>query len=119
MVAATHASAASRSPALAANTATSPGAPDAAISAAAASSCSCLRELIITLAPDAANCAAIALPMPFDAPVTSAVLPASEISIGCERNRAGGGQLGSELGSAPPLRRPAARRARTREDADT
>ncbi len=83
---------------MAANTATSPGAPDAAISSAAASSWSCLRELIMTLAPDAANCAAIALPMPFDAPVTSAVLPASEISMACERNRPAAVQLGSELG---------------------
>ena len=34
-----------------------------------------LRLLSITLAPASANSAAIALPMPFDAPVTSATLP--------------------------------------------
>ena len=35
----------------------------------------------ITFAPDAANEAAIALPIPRDAPVTSATLPSSEISM--------------------------------------
>src|SRR3989442_7161067 len=49
--------------------------------AAAFSSASCLRDESITLAPDSANCVAIASPMPFDAPVTSATLPSSRRSM--------------------------------------
>src|SRR5258706_1668116 len=75
-VAVTHALAASMSPALAANTAVSPS-----ISAAAISSRSCLRELSMTLAPASANDPAMARPIPFDAPVTSATLPSSEICM--------------------------------------
>ena len=75
-VACTHARAAAVSPALAANTAVSP-----LISAAAASSWSCLRDDSITFAPAAANEAAMAFPMPFEAPVTSATFPSSEISM--------------------------------------
>src|SRR3954453_3513657 len=51
------------------------------ISAAVASSPSILRELIMTFAPASTNPAAIALPMPFEPPVTSATLPSSRISI--------------------------------------
>src|SRR5436190_9067026 len=41
----------------------------------------------MTRAPDAANDAAMALPMPFDAPVTSATFPSSEISMSGDLNR--------------------------------
>ena len=49
----------------------------ATIAAAASSSPACLREDSITAAPASASDAAIARPMPFDAPVTSATLPSS------------------------------------------
>ena len=75
-VAATHAAIWSGSPALAANTALSPP-----ISAAAASSASCLRDDSITDAPAAAYAAAMALPIPRHAPVTSATLPSSLICM--------------------------------------
>src|SRR5438132_13852643 len=78
-VACTHASAWSGSPALAANTSTSPS-----ISAAAFSSCSCFRDDNITLAPDSAIALAIANPIPFDAPVTSAVSPSSRSSMAAD-----------------------------------
>ena len=73
IVASTHACACSGSPALAANVATSPS-----MAAAASSSASCLRDDSITRAPDAANADAIARPMPFDAPVTSATFRPAE-----------------------------------------
>jgi hypothetical protein len=38
----------------------------------------------MTFAPDDASEAAIALPMPFEAPVTSATLPSSEMSMAAE-----------------------------------
>src|SRR6056297_721231 len=79
IVAATALSPAPSSPALAAKTSTSP-----VISAAAASSWSCLRLFSITFAPEAASDAAIALPIPFDAPVTSATFPSSEISMAAD-----------------------------------
>ena len=92
MVAATQASAASMSPAWAAWTATSP-----CIPAAAASSASCLREDSITRAPDAAISAAIARPIPFDAPVTSATFPSSRssMSAGPYREPVGGAPVAS------------------------
>jgi len=77
IVARTHASAASMSPALAANTAVSPF-----ISSAAACKPSSLREVSITWAPDSTNPAAMDFPIPLDAPVTSATLPSSLISMG-------------------------------------
>src|SRR5262245_23822558 len=79
MVAATHAATWSGSPALAANTAVPPP-----ISADAASSASCLRDDSITDAPAPAYAAAMALPMPRLAPVTSATLPSSVICMGGE-----------------------------------
>ena len=48
---------------------------------AAISNWSCLRELSMTLAPASAIEPAIARPIPFDAPVTSATLPSSEICM--------------------------------------
>jgi hypothetical protein len=75
IVAATHARAPSTSPAFAAKTATSPG-----IVAAAASSPSSLRLDSITCAPAAAYAVAIALPIPFEAPVMSATLPSNRSS---------------------------------------
>src|ERR1700733_7112857 len=72
-VASTHARAASASPAFASNQATlSPP-----ISSATLASDAPRREEIITRAPFAANAWAIARPMPRDAPVTTATLPAS------------------------------------------
>jgi len=85
-VAATQARPASVSPALAAKISVSPSIP-----AAAAWSWSSLREVSITFAPDATIVAAMARPMPFDAPVTRATLPFSEISMGAhvsQRRRA-------------------------------
>src|SRR5437762_1406020 len=76
MVAATQASAVSMSPALPANTATSPP-----MSAAAISNPSILRAVSITLAPASTNPATMAFPMPFEAPVTRATLPSSRISM--------------------------------------
>ncbi len=81
------------SPALAAWTATSP-----CIPAAAASSASCLRDDSITRAPDAAISAAIARPIPLDAPVTSATFPSSRssMSAGPYRSRSEGpGSVGT------------------------
>src|SRR3954467_12448497 len=75
-VAATQASAISMSPAFPANTATPPP-----MSAAAICKPSILREVIMTLAPASTNPAAMAFPMPFEAPVTSATLPSSRISM--------------------------------------
>jgi hypothetical protein len=83
-VAATHAAAASGSPALASNTSSSPARPPssaARISLAVVSSASRLRDDSITFAPLAARPSAMARPMPRDAPVTSAALPSSLISI--------------------------------------
>src|SRR5262245_38244951 len=77
-VAATHASACSGSPALAAYVATSPSIVDAA-----SSSASCLRDDNITAAPLAARDAAAARPIPRDAPVTRATFPSNLSSIGC------------------------------------
>jgi hypothetical protein len=71
----TAASACSGSPALAATTSMSPP-----ISSAAARRSSILREEMRTDAPASAYALAIALPMPREAPVTSATLPAREIS---------------------------------------
>src|SRR5260370_28203789 len=65
------ASACSGSPALAANVATLPP----GIVAASSSRASALRDDSMTLAPAAAYDAAIAAPIPRDAPVTTAVLP--------------------------------------------
>ena len=81
-VAATQASAWSGSPALAAND-LEPWRPasTARISAAHASRASTLRDESITAAPLAASVAAIALPMPRDAPVTSATFPSTRMSI--------------------------------------
>ena len=62
--------------------------------AAAASRASRLRDEIITLAPEAANSAAMARPMPRDAPVTRATFPFSPISM-----RAG--HYRERLGAAP------------------
>ena len=75
-VAATHASAASGSPALAANQATSP-----VMEPAASLSWSSLRDEIITRAPASAMAAAMARPIPLEAPVTSATLPSSLSSM--------------------------------------
>ena len=75
-VAATHASASSGSPALAACHAASPS-----MVATAASSASGLRDEIITRAPLAANSWAMARPMPRDAPVMSATRPSRRTSI--------------------------------------
>ncbi len=69
---------------LAAKTSVSPP-----ISDAAARSASILRETSITLAPDDASVAAIALPIPFDAPVTNATLPSRRISMTGEGNGRG------------------------------
>ena len=55
------------------------------ISDAANSSWSSLRDDSITLAPAAAYEAAIARPIPFEAPVTSATFPSSEICMGAHR----------------------------------
>jgi hypothetical protein len=72
-VASTHARAASASPAFASNHATrSPP-----ISSATLASDAPRREQIMTRAPCATNASAIARPMPRDAPVTTATLPAS------------------------------------------
>src|SRR4051794_26510835 len=73
---ATQALAWSGSPALAANTATSPG-----MAAAALSSPACLRDEIRTLAPASAKAVAMARPIPFEPPVTSATLPSSRSSM--------------------------------------
>src|SRR5918999_3893259 len=51
------------------------------ISAATASSASCLREASTTLAPSPASAVAMAFPRPREAPVTSAVLPLSPVCI--------------------------------------
>ena len=56
--------------------ATSPSMP-----AAASSRASCLRDESITFAPDAARVAAMARPMPFEAPVTSATRPSRSICM--------------------------------------
>ena len=61
-----------------------------AISAAAASSWSALRDMSITRAPLADSVAAIALPMPFEAPVTSATLPSNLMSMGGDSTARGG-----------------------------
>ena len=53
----------------------------AASPAAAASSRRCLRDDSITRAPVAAISAAMARPIPFDAPVTSATFPSSRSSM--------------------------------------
>jgi hypothetical protein len=82
MVAATQAVIWSGSPALAANTAVWPEAPPAAMSSAASSSASCLRDDIITAAPAPANAVAMALPMPRLAPVTRATFPSRLICMG-------------------------------------
>ena len=82
MVAATQASAASRSPALAACTAISPSIP-----AAASSSASCLREESITCAPDSAKTSAMARPIPLEAPVTSATFPSRRSSMAAKGAR--------------------------------
>src|SRR5687768_11890393 len=50
-------------------------------SAAAASSTSALRAVMSTLAPASTNALAMPLPIPFDPPVTMAVLPSSRSSI--------------------------------------
>src|SRR6266849_2204852 len=71
------ASACSGSPALAANVATLPS----GIVAATSSRASALRADSMTLAPAAANDAAMAAPIPRDAPVTTAVLPSRLISV--------------------------------------
>src|SRR3954447_26126889 len=88
-VASTHAFDASGSPVFAACHATSP-----CMSAAAFSRASALRDVSITEAPASANAAAMALPMPRDAPVTSATFPSSRSSLGGTlrpgRLRAGG-----------------------------
>src|SRR5207245_6191608 len=55
----------------------------ATISSATASRLSCLREDSTTLAPSPASANAIALPIPRDAPVTSAVLPARPVLTRC------------------------------------
>src|ERR1700733_4060204 len=72
-VASTHARAASGSPAFASNQAT----PPPPISSATLASDAPRREEIMTRAPCAANASAIPRPMPRDAPVTTATLPAS------------------------------------------
>src|ERR1700691_1498517 len=72
-VASTHARAASASPAFASNHAT----PSPPISSATLASDAPRREEIMTRAPCATNASAIARPMPRDAPVTTATLPAS------------------------------------------
>src|SRR6056297_787530 len=82
-VAATHAAACSGSPALAAYVAVSPSMP-----AAASSSASCLRDDSITAAPASASVAAMARPMPFDAPVTSATFPSRLTSMVGDSTRA-------------------------------
>ena len=69
-------SALSTSPVLAATYAMFPP-----ISAAVARNESSLRDTIITFAPQRTNVAAMALPIPRDPPVTSAVFPCSEMSI--------------------------------------
>src|SRR4051794_2376166 len=76
MVAATQAAACSGSPALAANQATSP-----LMSAAAASSWGALRDEIMTDAPASAIADAMALPIPFDPPVTRATFPSRRSSM--------------------------------------
>ena len=76
-VAATHAAAWSGSPAFAAKVAIRAPGVVAEIAAAASSSPACLRDESMTAAPPSASDAAIARPMPFDAPVTSATLPRS------------------------------------------
>ncbi len=70
--AATHAAAWSGSPALAAMVASCAPGVASRIAAAASSRPSCLRDESITAAPASANEAAMARPMPFEAPVTSA-----------------------------------------------
>jgi len=72
-VASTHARAASGSPAFASNQAT----PSPPISSATLASDAPRREEIMTRAPCATNASAIPRPMPRDAPVTTATLPAS------------------------------------------
>ena len=61
-----------------------PGKLTYASSAAAACSASSLREVSITFAPDADIVDAMALPIPLDAPVTSATLPSNEISMNAD-----------------------------------
>src|SRR4051812_17861528 len=97
IVACTAASAWSGSPALAANTATSLSLPMPAFTA---SSASCLRDDSITCAPAFANVSAIARPMPFDAPVTSATFPSSEISTAADGRRDGSRALRRDDGGA-------------------
>src|SRR5882762_9299221 len=79
MVAATQACACSGSPTCAALASTFAFGYAATISAATASRLSCRRDDRTTLAPSPASANAIALPMPRDAPVTSAVLPARPV----------------------------------------
>src|SRR4051794_9181336 len=97
MVSSTHAWAASGSPALAANQATSP-----VMSAAAFSKPSALRDVSMTFAPASAYAAAMALPIPRDAPVTSATLPSSRSSIRRTLRSGGMNRLAHE--SSPYLR---------------
>src|SRR5687768_10344809 len=112
-VAATHASACSGSPALAANTSTSPS-----IRPAASSSASCLRELSMTDAPEPARFRATASPTPRDAPVTSATLPSSRISMPATVGEGGAGERGEAgpaLGHDPAL---VARPAKAHDESD-
>lgn len=76
MVAATQSRATCGSPALPAKTAVSP-----AISPAAACNASIFLDVSITFAPAADMVAAMAFPIPRDAPVTSATLPSNEICM--------------------------------------
>ena len=69
IVAATHASAWSGSPALAANVARRAPGTSASIPCAASSSASCFRDDSITAAPSRAYAVAMPSPIPFDAPV--------------------------------------------------
>jgi hypothetical protein len=70
--------------------------PDGVIPAAARSSASALREVIITDAPASASPVAIspvaiARPMPFDAPVTTATFPSRRRSTAADPNGAAPG----------------------------
>ena len=60
------------------------------------------RDTSITLAPDAAIVAAIALPMPFDAPVTSATLPSNVICMGARLTHGRDRRCSPGAGAAPP-----------------
>ena len=109
-------------PSIASRSALSRTKPVAPISAAAASIFSRERELIATRAPSRASSAAIARPMPCDAPVTSATLPPIPRSMRAEaiprgraaRARARAARTTARTARPRSRRRASARRRRPR-----